>query len=258
MIEVHTLLTALAALLAFAVAGWLVSLVKRNVSIVDGMWPLMFLIAALCYTASLDSQSSRSLLVLSLVLFWSLRLSAHIFWRNWGEDEDYRYRRIRANNSPNFAFKSLYIVFGLQAVLALIVSMPLLPAISSAQGIGLLDLAGIALWLLGFLFESVGDYQLARFRSAPQSKGKVLDTGLWRHTRHPNYFGDLCVWWGFYLIAVSAGGWWTVLSPLLMSVLLLKVSGVALLERDIGERRPQYAEYVARTNAFFPGPRRTT
>ncbi|HSD71082.1 MAG TPA: DUF1295 domain-containing protein [Woeseiaceae bacterium] len=256
MIQFPTLLSALVALLAFGLGGWLVSLFKRNVSIVDGMWPLMFLIAALCYAATLDSQSSRSLLVLSLVLLWSLRLSGHIFRRNWGETEDYRYQRIRANNSPNFALKSLYIVFGLQALLAWIISMPLLPAISAVQGLGLLDLAGIALWLLGFFFESVGDYQLARFRSAPESKGKVLDTGLWRYTRHPNYFGDFCVWWGFYLIAVSAGGWWTVLSPLLMSFLLLKVSGVALLERDIGERRPQYAEYVARTNAFFPGPRR--
>ena len=256
MTQFPTLLPALIALLVFTAAGWLVSLFKRNVNIVDGMWPLMFLIAALCYAVTLDSQSSRSLLVLSLVLLWSLRLSAHIFRRNWGEDEDYRYQRIRANNSPNFAFKSLYIVFGLQALLAWIISMPLLPAISSAQALGLLDLAGIALWLLGFFFEIVGDWQLARFRGAPDSKGKVLDTGLWRYTRHPNYFGDFCVWWGYYLIAVSAGGWWTVLSPLLMSFLLLKVSGVALLERDIGERRPQYAEYMARTNAFFPGSRR--
>jgi steroid 5-alpha reductase family enzyme len=256
MINLSPLMPALGALLIFAVVGWIVSVFKRTVSIVDGMWPLMFLIAALCYASTLDSQTARSLLVLLLVVIWSLRLSAHIFWRNWGEDEDYRYQRIRENHSPNFAFKSLYIVFGLQAILAWIISMPLLPATGAHNPLGLLDFAGTALWLLGFIFEAGGDYQLAQFRATPQNKGKVLDTGLWRLTRHPNYFGDFCVWWGFYLIAVSAGGWWTILSPLLMSFLLLKVSGVALLERDIGERRPKYAQYVAQTNAFFPGPRR--
>lgn len=256
MSHLPALLPALVALLAFAFAGWLVSLSRRNVSIVDGMWPLMFLIAALCYAVVPESLSVRGLIVLSLVALWSLRLSSYIFWRNWGEAEDFRYQRIRENNSPHFGYKSLYIVFGLQALLAWIISMPLLPAIDSGREIGLLDLAGIALWLVGFFFESIGDWQLARFRLAPESKGKVLDTGLWRYTRHPNYFGDFCVWWGYYLISVSAGGWWTILSPLLMSFLLLKVSGVALLERDIGQRRPQYAEYAARTNAFFPGPRR--
>jgi steroid 5-alpha reductase family enzyme len=247
---------ALAALLCFGLAGWIVSLFRRDVSIVDGMWPLMFLVAAACYAAQLEAQNARSLLVLALVTIWSIRLSAHIFWRNWGEDEDYRYQRIRENNSPHFWFKSLYIVFGLQAVLAWIISLPLLSAIGASAPLGILGVAGIALWLVGFIFESVGDYQLARFRASPASKGKVLNTGLWRFTRHPNYFGDFCVWWGFFLLALSAGGWWSIVSPLLMSFLLLKVSGVSLLERDITERRPKYAEYVARTNAFFPGPRK--
>ncbi|MDH4048378.1 MAG: DUF1295 domain-containing protein [Gammaproteobacteria bacterium] len=248
---------ALGVLLLFGVAGWIVSLIRRDVSIVDGMWPLMFLIAALVYASSADLLSARSAIVLALVSIWSLRLSAYIFWRNHGEDEDYRYQQIRENNSPHFAIKSLYIVFGLQAVLAAFISLPLLPAIVSSREIGLLDIAGITLWLIGFFFESVGDWQLARFRSKAGSQGKVLDTGLWRYTRHPNYFGDFCVWWGLYLIAVSAGGWWAIASPLLMSFLLLKVSGVALLERDIGERRPKYARYKAQTNAFFPGPRKS-
>lgn len=247
---------ALGLLLVFAVAGWLVSLVKRDVSIVDGMWPLMFLIAALCYVALSADQSLRAYLVLLLVFVWSTRLSAHIFRRNHRQDEDFRYQKIREHDSPNFEFKSLYIVFGLQAVLAWVISLPLLATTVPGRPLGLLDIAGVALWLTGFLFESIGDYQLARFRRSSASKGKVLDTGLWRYTRHPNYFGDFCVWWGFYLIALSAGLWWSVISPLLMSLLLLKVSGVSLLEKDIGERRPKYAEYVAHTNAFFPGPRR--
>jgi steroid 5-alpha reductase family enzyme len=256
MIDLQLWTLALGALLTFGVAGWVVSIFKRDVSIVDGMWPLMFLVAASAYASATDGASVRRILILTLVFVWSIRLSAHIFWRNRGEEEDYRYQRIRENNSPHFAFKSLYIVFGLQAALAWIISLPLLPALSVDRSIGLLDMAGVALWLLGFVFESLGDYQLSRFRAAPASSGKVLDTGLWRFTRHPNYFGDFCVWWGFYLFALSAGGWWTIVSPVLMSVLLLKVSGVALLERDIGDRRPKYAQYVARTNAFFPGPRK--
>ena len=247
---------ALGALLTFAIGGWLVSLVKRDVSIVDGMWPLMFLVAALCYAAFSSELTTRTYLVLLLVFVWSVRLSAHIFIRNHGADEDYRYQQIRERNSPNFAFKSIYIVFGLQAVLAWLISLPLLAATVPGRPLGLLDLLGVAVWLTGFLFESIGDYQLARFRASPANKGKVLDTGLWRYTRHPNYFGDFCVWWGFFLIAMSAGLWWSIISPLLMSLLLLKVSGVSLLEKDIGERRPKYAEYTARTNAFFPGPRK--
>jgi steroid 5-alpha reductase family enzyme len=248
--------TALAALLAFAIGGWVVSLFKRDVSIVDGMWPLMFLVAALCYVGFSAELTTRAYIILLLVFIWSVRLSAHIFVRNHGADEDYRYQQIRDRNSPYFQFKSLYIVFGLQAVLAWIISLPLLAASVTGRPLGLLDLLGAALWLTGFLFESIGDYQLARFRASPASKGKVLDTGLWRFTRHPNYFGDFCVWWGFYLVALSTGLWWSIISPLLMSLLLLKVSGVSLLEKDIGERRPKYAEYAARTNAFFPGPRK--
>ena len=111
--------------------------------------------------------------------------------------------------------------------------------------------------MVGFLFETVGDWQLTRFKANPDNQGKVMDRGLWRSTRHPNYFGEACLWWGTWLIAASAGGWWTIFSPLLMSVLLLKVSGVALLEKDISNRRPAYRDYIARTNAFFPGPHRS-
>lgn len=246
-------LEALAALLVFGFAGWLVSVWKKDVSIVDSMWSIMFLIAAVVY-ASVGNSGPRAALVLMLVSIWALRLALHITWRNRGEDEDYRYRQIRANNSPGFAIKSLYIVFGLQAALAAVISLPLLSAVTGERPIGMLDVAGVLLWIVGFVFETLGDLQLARFKGDPANRGKVLDSGLWGLTRHPNYFGDFCIWWGFYLVALSAGGWWTVVGPLLMSFLLLRVSGVAMLEKDIGERRPDYADYVRRTNAFFPGP----
>lgn len=248
-------LFALAALSVFGIAGWLLSLVQRDVSIVDSMWSIMFLIAAVCYLYVSSNDSNRALLVVALVAIWALRLAIYITWRNWGEDEDARYQQIRKNHSPNFEWKSLYIVFGLQAGLAWLISLPLLAAITATRPLGILDYIGVAVWFVGFFFESVGDWQLSRFKANPDNKGKVMDSGLWRYTRHPNYFGDFCVWWGFFLIALSAGGWWSVISPLVMSFLLLKVSGVAMLEKDIGERRPKYADYIERTNAFFPGPR---
>ena len=254
MFDLSAWLIALAAVLVFGVLGWFWSLIRRDVSIVDSMWSLMFLITSVCYAAVIDEPGPRIWLVLILTGVWAVRLSIYISWRNWGEGEDYRYRQIRRNNSPAFEFKSLYIVFGLQAVLAWFISLPLLAAIASPREPGILDGIGAFVWLVGMTFETVGDLQLTRFKADPRNAGKVLQSGLWRLTRHPNYFGDFCVWWGFFLIALSAGGWWAIVSPLLMSFLLLKVSGVALLEKDIGERRPGYADYIARTNAFFPGP----
>lgn len=256
-LEVQVWLTALGFLMAFGLIGWLISVVKRDVSIVDSMWSLMFLIAASTYVFMADTVTPRAQLTLLLVAIWAIRLAVYITWRNWGAGEDYRYQRIRENNAPNFVLKSSYIVFGLQAVLAWVISLPLLQASSSSNPLGILDYAGVLLWLVGFLFETIGDYQLAAFKKNPDNKGRVLDSGLWGFTRHPNYFGDFCVWWGFYLIALSAFGWWTIVSPILMSVLLLRVSGVAMLEKDIAERRPEYIDYIARTNAFFPGPLRT-
>ncbi|HSN72993.1 MAG TPA: DUF1295 domain-containing protein [Steroidobacteraceae bacterium] len=256
MFDLNVWLAALAALAVFAVAGWLLSLPLRNVSIVDSMWSIKFVIAAAVYAWLTMPLGPRGMLVLALVTIWALRLAGYITWRNQGHGEDFRYQQIRANNEPNFAFKSLYIVFGLQAALAWVISLPLLAAVNSSGPLNALDYAGVVLWVVGFVFEAGGDLQLARFKADPANKGKVLDSGLWRYTRHPNYFGDFCIWWGFYLIAVAAGGAWSILGPILMSVLLLKVSGVALLEKDISERRPAYREYIERTNAFFPGPRK--
>lgn len=255
MFELDSRLAALAVLLLAAVGTWLISVLKRNVAIVDVLWSLMFLLAAVTYSRTMDA-GPRTNLILLLVALWSVRLAVYIGARNWGHPEDRRYQAIRRRNDPGFTFKSLYLVFILQALLAWIISMPLSGAIASPEPLNILDYAGVALFLVGFAFESIGDWQLSRFKADPANKGKVMDRGLWRYTRHPNYFGDFCVWWGFYLLAAGGGAWWTIFGPLLMSFLLLRVSGVRLLERDIGERRPGYAEYIRRTNAFFPGPRR--
>jgi steroid 5-alpha reductase family enzyme len=246
-------LCALAVLSLAAVIMWGVSLYKRNVAIVDSLWSLLFMLAALVYAAR-ASALPRTVLVLSLVSIWALRLSIYITWRNWGQGEDRRYQAIRARNQPHFEWKSVYLVFILQALLAWIISLPLLGSLSSGAALGSLDTVGAALWLLGVCFEAGGDWQLARFSADPANGSRVMDRGLWRYTRHPNYFGDFCVWWGLYLIAVSAGAWWSIGGPILMSILLLRVSGVTLLEKHIGKRRPGYAEYVRRTNAFFPWP----
>ncbi|MEP6885785.1 MAG: DUF1295 domain-containing protein [Gammaproteobacteria bacterium] len=235
---------------------WVLSVCRRNVAIVDSLWSLMFALMACIYAAATPVLGPRAVLVLCLVTVWALRLSLYITLRNRGHGEDRRYQAIRARNEPNFAVKSLYLVFILQAVLAWIISLPLLGAVLGPRPLSMLDLAGAALWLLGIAFEAGGDWQLARFKANPANKDQVMDQGFWRLTRHPNYFGDFCVWWGFYLLAAAAGAWWSFIGPLLMSALLMRVSGVTLLEKDIGERRPKYADYVRRTNAFFPGWRK--
>jgi steroid 5-alpha reductase family enzyme len=249
-------LDALLALGGVAVLGWLTSLPLRNVSIVDSLWSLKFLLCGALYALAQPQHGARSVLVLGLLALWSLRLAIYITWRNRGHGEDRRYQAIRANNQPGFAWKSLYIVFGLQAVLAWVISLPLLGAASGATPLGPLDAVGALLWLVGIVFEAGGDWQLSRFKANPANQGQVMDRGLWRYTRHPNYFGDFCVWWGFYAFALANGGWWSLPAPLLMTALLMKVSGVTLLEKDIGERRPQYAQYVMRTSAFLPRPPR--
>lgn len=256
MFDLTLWLHSLGALLIVAVAGWLISLPLRNVSLVDSIWSLKFLLCAGLYVAAQAAASPRAQLMLLLVAVWAVRLSAHITWRNHGHGEDRRYQQIRRNNDPGFAFKSLYIVFGLQALLAWVISLPLLAAATGTAPLGLLDALGCALWLVGFLFEAGGDWQLARFTANPANKGKVMDRGFWAWTRHPNYFGDACAWWGLGVLGLAAGGWWSVPGPVLMTLLLLKVSGVTLLEKDIGERRPGYADYVRRTSAFLPRPPR--
>lgn len=232
---------------------WLASIAKKDVSIVDSLWSIMFLAAAVVYFLSGTTDSLKNQLILALVTIWAIRLSLHLTVRNWGEPEDRRYQQIRAKYQPSFAIKSLAIIFVFQAVLAWIVSLPLLAAMT-ANHLGWLDIAGLLLWTIGMVFESVADMQLSKFKANPDNNGRVLNTGLWRYSRHPNYFGECLVWWGFFVLALSSGAWWAIISPLLMTWLLLKFSGVVMLESDISERRPDYRAYIEQTNAFLPGP----
>lgn len=248
-------LAVLPALLVLGVAAWSVATARHNAGLVDIFWSLFLLLAATI--AFLQSPAStRGILTMALACVWALRLAAYLAVRNWNAPEDRRYKAIRARNEPGFAWKSIFIVFGLQAVLAWLVSAPLVAAIAEPGMTGIIGWAGAGLAAFGIAYETVADWQLARFKARADSERRVLDTGLWRYSRHPNYFGEFCVWWGFFLLAADAGGWWTVFAPLLMSALLLRISGVTLLERDIGERRPAYCDYVRRTPAFIPGPRR--
>ena len=246
---------ALAAAAGLTTLVWVLSLAKKDAGIIDIFWGLGFVLVAWIGFFNTAGFTARKVLVVSLVTAWGVRLALHIFVRSLGKGEDYRYREMRDKRPGTFWIWSLFGVFWLQAVILWFVSAPLLAAQYAAGPARWtwLDGAGGVLFLTGFLFEAVGDWQLARFKSDPDNRGKVMNTGLWRYTRHPNYFGDALVWWGLFLIALSTGAWWTVVSPLVMTFLLMKVSGVALLEKSLAEKKPEYRDYVLRTNAFFPG-----
>ena len=248
-------LMALCATLAIALITWTVSVVKRDASIVDAVWSLMILGCGVVYAAALPQRGQLATWMLALAALWALRLSIYIAWRNWGEPEDRRYRAIRERNQPGFAAEEP------------------LPRVRLA-GAARLDRVRAAARRAGCgpcrrgrpgargVRHRVRDASpTGRWRAfAPRAPGaqRVLDSGLWRYSRHPNYFGEFCVWWGFGLAAASAGAWWALVSPLLMTLLLLRVSGVTLLEKDLSTRKPAYREYMQRTNAFFPGPPRVS
>jgi steroid 5-alpha reductase family enzyme len=245
----------LAATAGLMLGVWLLSLVKKDASIVDTFWGLGFvLIAGVCCAIG-EGYEPRRILITALTAAWGLRLASHIFWRNKGKGEDFRYRAMRARHGKRFPVVSLYSVFAVQGLLMWLISLPLQFGETSREpaSITRLDWAGAIVWLIGFGFESIGDLQLARFKAESKNKGKVMDRGLWRYTRHPNYFGDALLWWGFFLIALNTtSGVWTVISPVIMTGLLMKVSGVALLEKTLIKTKPEYRDYVRRTNSFFP------
>jgi len=250
-----------AAVAVLMIVTWLVSLAMHDASIVDIVWGLNFVVVAVVAAVAGDGAHARSVLLLGMVGLWGLRLSGYLARRNLGHGEDFRYQAMRRKYGDRFGLISLVVVFGLQGVLALVVSLPVQLAATTDQpeSLGPLAVLGVILWAVGFAFESIGDAQLARFKRDPSSAGQVMDRGLWRYTRHPNYFGDFCIWWGVFLVAAeTVPARWGVVGPLLMSFLLLRVSGVALLESTITSRRPGYAEYVERTSAFFPRPPEAT
>lgn len=241
--------------LAYMTLIWLVSLARGDASIVDVFWGLGFVLLAAVYLVSTDGFVGRKILVTTLVAVWGVRLSLYILWRNWGKGEDHRYRAWRERAGARFWWVSLFQVFLLQGLLLWIISAPILAAhfYDSPDRLTIVDLAGALVWGVGFLFEAVGDWQLARFKADPANRGKVMRSGLWAYTRHPNYFGDATVWWGLFVIAAGmADGYWTFFGPLLMTFLLLRVSGVALLERTQRAGKPEYRDYVETTSAFIP------
>lgn len=234
---------------------WIASIFKKNVSIVDIFWGPAFLLLCTWYFFTTGGALPRKILILALVCAWALRLSIYIAVRNWGKGEDFRYRAFRKKyGQERYWWISLFQTFWLQGILAWLISAPLLGAqfYDTHPELGILDFLGILLWLVGFLFEAGGDMQLARFKKDPDNRGKILDQGFWKYTRHPNYFGDSCLWWGYGLICLGGGSYIPLYGPVLMTLLIIRVSGVVLLEKTLKETRPGYKEYAARTSAFFP------
>jgi steroid 5-alpha reductase family enzyme len=249
---------AIAAIVILAVMAtiWLASLLLRNSSIVDIFWGAGFMLTSWVYFAlTPDGYLVRRLLISLLVTIWGLRLALYILWRNWGKPEDFRYQKWRAEAGVKWWWLSFFKVFLLQGALMWIISAPLLAAQISSTPARLtsLDFLAVLVWAIGFFFEALGDLQLDRFKANQTNKGQVMNSGVWRYTRHPNYFGDATQWWAYYLIAACAnGGFWTIFSPIIMTTLLLRVSGVALLEKSLTEARPAYKEYIETTSAFIP------
>ncbi len=252
-----------AAVAAGMTALWLVSIALVDVSIVDVFWGLGF--AAIAWiawtgTSSPARWSPHALIVLALVSLWAARLALHLFrrWRR-AAGEDRRYAAMRRKAGARFARRSLLTVFGLQGLLMWIISLPLQLAVArGGTSLGSLGWVGLAIFAAGWGCETIADLQLTRFRSSRDNAGRVLDIGLWAWSRHPNYFGEVVLWWGLFLVAVEGtGAWWTVISPVIVTVLLVRVSGIPMLEHGMERRRPGYAEYVARTSAFVPLPPRT-
>jgi steroid 5-alpha reductase family enzyme len=235
---------------------WIISLILKDSSIVDIFWGAGFVVTNwACFALTPDGFAGRKWLIGVLVTVWGLRLSLYILWRNWGKGEDFRYQKWREEAGDKWWWQSLFKVYLLQGFLMWIISAPLLAAQASPTPARLtaLDLIGIPIWIIGFFFEAVGDWQLARFKADPANKGKVLSSGVWRYTRHPNYFGDATQWWAYYLLAAATvSGAWTIFSPILMTTLLLRVSGVTLLEKSLKDTKPGYKEYVESTSAFIP------
>lgn len=244
------------AIAAYMAVVWALSLPLRDASIADVFWGPGFALVAIV-AASVSPPSTRGTLLVVLTSAWGLRLALHIGtrWRK-KKEEDRRYQAMRANWGDRFPVVSLFTVFLLQGALLLVVSLPLQAgaALSAGRPLGLLDAAGVLLFGVGLAFEAVGDAQLSRFLADPANRGRVMESGLWRFTRHPNYFGDALVWWGLGLVGAASGAGWSLVGPALMTFLLVRVSGVSLLEKDIAGRRPEYVAYVRRTSAFLPRP----
>jgi len=245
----------LGAILLYMIALWVVSLVLKNSSIADIFWGPGFVMAGWIAFALTGGSMPHKLVLMALVSIWGLRLGGYILSRNFGKPEDFRYQAWREEAGAKWWWFSFFKVFALQGLLMWIISIPLLQAQyhASPAGLTLLDYAATGLWILGFFFEAVGDAQLARFKGNPANKGKVLDRGVWSFTRHPNYFGEAVQWWAYFLFALlTPFGFAVIYAPILMTYLLVNVSGVALLEKSLKDVKPQYKDYIETTSAFIP------
>ena len=253
---VTAMVVAAATIAVLMFVTWLVSLPLRNASIVDLIWGLGFVLVAWAVRLTVDGNNARQWLLVGMVTLWGLRLSAYLTWRNHGNGEDYRYKAMRKHWGPRFWWVSLLTVFALQGILMWTVSLSVqLGQVPDDPGLGVLAAIGVVVWAVGLTFEGVGDAQLARFKADPANAGTGMDQGLWRYTRHPNYFGDCCVWWGITLVAIESGlGAVGIIGAVVMTVLLRRVSGVTLLEKSLKKRRAGYEEYIARTSPFIPRP----
>lgn len=241
------------------IASWSVSLLRRDASIVDIVWGLGFVVVAWAAKFVTGASGAGNWLLLMMVTLWGLRLAGYLAKRNLGNGEDFRYRAMRRKHGERFAIVSLYSVFGLQGLLMFVVSLPVtLGQRDTSAGAGFVVLLGFIVWAIGAYFEVVGDAQLARFKRDPRNADQIMDQGLWGLTRHPNYFGDCLVWWGLAIVGATQGaGLWAFLGAIVMTVLLVRVSGAALLDRLLAKRKPGYAEYMERTSGFIPMPRRS-
>jgi steroid 5-alpha reductase family enzyme len=252
----EAMLIAAITIMCVMVATWLLSLLLKNASIVDIVWGLGFAITSWVLAITIDGDSTRQILLAVMVGSWGLRLGGYLAKRNIGHGEDWRYKAMRKKKGARFGLISLVTVFGLQGVLMWVVSLPVMFGNSDATpGVGPLAVIGVMVWAVGLSFEAVGDWQLVQFKKDPNNAGKVMQTGLWSLTRHPNYFGDALLWWGIGIVGAETGtGVVGFIGPVVMTVFLLRVSGVPMLERSLMKRREGYAEYAARTSAFIPRP----
>lgn len=249
----------LALIMAVMGLAWGVSVARRDASIADVLWGMGFVLVAWVTFIQADGYWARKVLIVLAVTCWGIRLSLHIGHRNRGKGEDRRYGAMRDHHGDRFWWVSLFTVFGVQGMLLWVISLPVQAGqiSTSPHGLVVWDLLGSAVWLAGFLIEAMADRQLARFKANPANDSKVMRSGLWACSRHPNYFGESLVWWGIFLMAAAdPRNLWTVVGPVTILFLLLKVSGVTLTEKTIEERRPEYGDYVKTTNAFFPGWKR--
>jgi len=239
-------------ILGYMSLWFIVSLITKRNDVADIAWGLGFVLVSWTALSFSDVVSQQGLLVASLVTVWGVRLAIHIARRNWGRPEDYRYSAWRAAWGRWFYLRSFAQVYVLQGALMFLIALPTVFVMQNGGDVTLLTAIGVAVWLMGFLFEVVGDAQLAQFIRNPENKGRLLRTGLWRFTRHPNYFGEVALWWGIWLIAASLpGGLFTVVGPLTISILILKISGVPLLEEKM-KNNPEFAEYARTTSVFIP------